>query len=117
MVELEVKKSKERYYYLRRSTKSGIHRCGVVFLIDTDFSVARGVSLCNELDPFSKTCGIHKAKGRAEKAIIRGESSFEILRSEAKDKLPHGYMRFKSEFEPILSDFEIEILSDKEKTI
>jgi len=104
---------KERFYYLRKSEKTGMHRCGVVFLMVGDNVGARGVSLCNELDPFSKTCGINKAKGRAMKALERKSNSFPILREEALEKLPDTMISFKSEYVPTLSDFEIDILREK----
>jgi len=104
---------KERFFYLRRSGKAGMHRHGVVFLIVGDYVCARGVSLCNELDPFSRTCGINKAKGRAVKALERKSNSFPILREEALEKIPGTMINFKSEYNPMLSDFEIDILREK----
>jgi len=106
---------KEKYYYLRRPTSNGVHRCGVVFLILGDNIGARGISLCNEIDQFSKDDGINKAKGRAVKAIERKESSFEVCRQEAISKLPCSTIAFKSEFNPLFTDFELEILSDKKE--
>ena len=103
---------KERFYYLRKFTETGMHRCGVVFLMLGDNIGARGVSLCNELDPFSKTCGVHKAKGRAVKAIERKGNSFPILREEAIKKLSDPAISFKSEYSPEFSDFEIDILRE-----
>ena len=104
---------KEKFYYLRRTTKSGAHRCGVVFLILGDNVGARGVSFCNELDPFSKISGINKAKGRAMKAFKRKENFWPILREEAVDKLQSTEIGFKSEYSPTFTDFEIDILSEK----
>jgi hypothetical protein len=110
---------KERYYYLRRKRNNGMHRCGVVCLIKEAWGItARGVSICSELDPFSKTVGIHKAKGLALKALVNQENNYPIIRSKAIDILIESgiadpRITFRSEFNPIFTEFENEILRDK----
>jgi len=74
---------------------------------------ARGVSFCNELDPFSKIDGINKAKGRAMKALKRKENFWPISREEAVNKLQSIVIGFKSEYGPVFTDFELDILSEK----
>ena len=110
---------KEVYYYLRRKKDNAMHRCGVVFLILADDIGARGVSLCSELDLFSKTVGIHKARGMAIKALKRRENNYTITRSEAIDVLvvAGGFpeITFRSEFNPTFSDFELDILISRRK--
>jgi len=114
---------KERYYYLRKSDEHGVHRCGVVYLIlSSDGLVsARGVSFCNKIDPFNRNTGIAKAKGRADKAFYNQESFYPIKRTEAIGKileatLPSEKFKmktvidFKSEYNPVLSEFELNIL-------
>lgn len=110
---LKVSEIRERYYYLRRSESSGVHRCGVVYLMDAGVAMARGVSLCNKLDAFSPTCGIQKAKGRAVKALTHGENSGKVRRLEAWEKLLGTGIIYKSEFGPILTKFEREILTER----
>ena len=57
---------REKFYYLRKAKvfypknligKSiGLHRCGIVFLVEDKGIIARGTSLCNEVeDPFLKS--------------------------------------------------------------
>uniref|UniRef100_A0A6M3JUV2 Uncharacterized protein n=1 Tax=viral metagenome TaxID=1070528 RepID=A0A6M3JUV2_9ZZZZ len=116
---------KEKFYYLRKANGSGLHRCGVVYLIEEHCNwKARGVALCNESeDRFIKNSdlemkvigGIERAKGRAERALKRMKSTGKIKRKEALEKVQGLGIEYKSELNPILNHFEEQILKDKKK--
>ena len=118
---------KEKYYYLRKANGSGLHRCGVVYLIEYECNWrARGVALCNETeDKFIRSSydindikvvgGIDRAKGRAERAFRRIKNTGRIKHPKALEKVQGLRIEYKSELNPILNIFEEKLLQDKEK--
>ena len=116
---------KEKYYYLRKANGSGLHRCGVVYLIEEvrDWN-ARGVALCNDTDRFVKSGdpikdrtigGIEIARGRALRALEKLKNTGRIKRKEALEKVQGLGIEYKSELNPILNVFEYKLLQDKEE--
>jgi len=135
----------EKFYYLKKTVKNktkkadgkevvhvGTHRCGIVYLIRHGDVIARGVSLCNEVDPFLRDegfiydkkldkmrkfiGGLEVARGRASKALKLSNSSGKIRRSEAFEKVKDTGILFKSELNPNLSPFEAKLLSEENET-
>jgi len=115
---------REKFYYLRRPNGNGLHRCGIVYLIEDGY-ITRGVALCNDIDRFVKDAdpivdgkigGIQIAKGRALRALNKMKTSQLIKRPEALEKVQGLGIEFKSEIHPVLNRFEEEILKDKEDT-
>jgi len=118
----------EKHYYLRSERENGLHRCGIVYLIKTDKGISRGISLCNEKeDPFLRDegfifdkeentyvkfiGGLKKAKKRALKALNSGKSSEEIRLPQAALKVSGLFASYKSEFNPNLNEFEMDLIS------
>lgn len=119
----------EKYYYLRREgSGNGFHRCGIVYLIKTDKGISRGISLCNEKEDsflrdegfiFDKKDkrfvrfigGLKKAKQRALKALNSGKSSERIRLPEAAMKIAGIFASHKSEFNPNLNEFEMDLIT------
>ena len=131
---------RERFYYLRKVIGNSLHKCGVVYLIQDAYDIARGTTLCNETeDSFLKDRGIivdrklskklnkkilvefeggiNKAKKRAKMALRNQKNYFPIRVPEALEKVQGLGIEYKSEFNPILNRFEEEILKDKEEKI
>jgi len=117
---------KEKFYYLRKVIGRSFHRCGIVYLIKSETNwIARGVSLCNDIDRFvkdgdptivdNKIGGIQIARGRALRALMRAKNTGEIKRKEALEKVWGLGIEYKSEINPFLNRFEEEILKDKEE--
>lgn len=114
---------KERFYYLRKDINATLHRCGVVYLIEDDNGdIARGVSLCNDRENFIRKSniffddeigGIDIAKGRALRALSRKRNAQPIRRAEAAWKVRGLGIHFKSEYLPLLNNFEIKIMEDR----
>ena len=122
---------KQKHYYLKKTKFEercpGLHRCGIVVLLEEDGKIARGVSLCNDTeDPFLRDEGLLPAreKGtytkfmggmamserRAKKALLAGRSSEPIQRQEAIYKVD-STMFHKSEFMPMLTTYEKKLLA------
>ena len=124
---------REKFYYLRKAKvfypknligKSiGLHRCGIVFLVEDKGIIARGTSLCNEVeDPFLKDegfiydkiekkfvrfiGGLKKAKRRALQAFNSGQNHEKIKLKEAKEKVAGLNIEYKSEYMPVLNPLE-----------
>ena len=117
---------KEKYYYLRKANSSGLHRCGVVYLIEEEVYnwTARGVALCNDTDRFVKSGdpikdrtigGIEIARGRALRALEKMKNTGRIKHPKALEKVQGLGIEYKSELNPILNIFEEKLLQDKEK--
>ncbi len=122
---------KQKHYYLRKTNRRGscpgLHRCGIVVLLEEDGRIARGISLCNDTeDPFLRDEGLLPAKKqgtytkfiggkalaerRARKALLAKRSSEPIQRPEAIYKV--GVAMFnKSEYMPLLTSYERKILA------
>jgi len=118
----------EKYYYLRKATESGEHRCGIAYVVMDKDAHARGVSLCNESeDPFLRDegfildrkkkayyyfeGGLEKARKRAIKALRSRKSSEPVRIDKAKEKIGGLNIEFKSEYAPLLNDLEIKIIN------
>ena len=129
---------REKFYYLRKVNGNGLHRCGVVYLIQDAYDIARGTALCNETeDSFLKDKGIiidrklskklnrkiliefeggiNKAKKRAFNALRKKCNNEKIRLKEALEKVQGLSIEYKSEFNPVLNRFEENILKDKEE--
>lgn len=120
----------EKFYYLRRPDGNGLHRCGIVYLIKEQSVVVRGVSLCNhDADSFLRNRGLvfdrkkkefvpfvgglKKARDRAVNALFSGANSRPIKRPEAREKVNGFGFEFKSEYCPMLTEFERKILDGR----
>ena len=112
----------EKFYYLRRPDSGGLHRCGIVYLVEESGVVARGISLCNhDEDSFCKDRGLifnksekkyipfigglEKARRRAIHALRSGKRCKPIQRQEAMEKVSGFGFMYKSEFDPLLTPF------------
>jgi len=74
--------------------------------------IARGVAVCNECDQFVKAVGRELSKDRALKAFKKCKSFGKIR----QDILVDEKHKFKCEYMPELTEYEIELLKDP-KTI
>jgi hypothetical protein len=124
----------EAYYYLRkRKPSGGMHRCAVVYLVEKDNQIGKGIAICNEEDAFSRGASLQKdkngskrhfkgglklARSRAVKALMTKESSEIIKNHYAFDKVREaidtGQRPFKSIYAPSISQFEQKLLHRNE---
>ena len=110
---LSGEKMKLLYYYIRdRELKPMITICLAV----CDTKIARGISICSILETSpDKSDGRNRACGRAIKALLSGESSEPIARCAAlrdftRCDMQYWVPSFKSEFDPVLTEYELEII-------
>jgi hypothetical protein len=97
---------KEFYYYEPKDDKEGsskkITTCLLIGDEENDefkgMPFARGVAICSDKDNFSKKIGRAIAKGRAMKALFRGNYG-KIRRPDVKDVLPKEF-HFKGTVRP-----------------
>jgi len=94
-------------YYIRE----GKHPVTAVTVYKQDELISRGVAVCNKCDQFIKSVGRDLSKLRAAKAISKEKSFGKIRQNILVDKL-HKY---KCEFMPELTDYEIELLTEPVK--
>ena len=87
-----MKEITEKYYYLRNQRNEPVL---TVCLLQKDHETARGLALCNRRDIPCKKIGRAIAKGRAEKALLKEESSDLISREEAYNIL-HSVVSYYS---------------------
>jgi hypothetical protein len=80
---------KEVYYYESGENQRKITACLLVSDRDARL-LARGVAICSEKDNFSKKIGRAIAKGRATKALFRGNYGT-VRRPEIKQLLPKEF--------------------------
>ena len=106
------------FYYLRdRKNRPIVTVC----LYSTSCDYARGIAICSERDEPNKKIGRAISQGRAFKALELNETSDPIVRDRAIGQLFSAtafpvYPPFKSEVNPVLSNFEKKIL-DKHREI
>jgi len=129
MTEDEISKGQQcvfHYYHLRdykrrpMATVCLAQKCNG----DGKIHLARGVSVCGEQDQPVKKEGINRARGRAIKALEKGESSepmarqyvFDLFYKQLLEPATTMYltMCFKSEFEPKLYPHEEKMLQKRE---
>ena len=107
---------KTKFYYFRdQFTNAPVI---TVCLVEENGIVARGIAICSLMDRPCKAEGRKRAKKRAIKAFYSGNTSMPIVRMEAEvvvgdfdDVFP--ITDFKSEYRPILTEFEQKILWKK----
>ena len=110
---------KEKYYYLRNEKNEPIL---TACLLKEEDQIARGLAICSFRDSPCKRIGRAIAKGRAEKALKRQESSDGILCWKAHkilDSLETAETRYylKSEYQSCLSVFEEDLLKRSNKKL
>ncbi len=107
-----------RYYFRNEEKKPTV----TVVLIATDIGHARGISICSLVDNPCKKTGYDIAKGRAIRALKRGETGLMTTRLEAWNALiessisPHEMSMIcheKSHFNPSLTPFEQRLIEQK----
>ena len=91
-------------YYIRKDN----HPVTAITVLKHENKIARGVAVCNECDQFVKAYGRELSKDRAIKAF-NNEKSFGKIRQEILVDKKH---LFKCEFMPVLTNYEIELLTD-----
>lgn len=97
------------YYVLKQQTEGGkglILKTAVTLLVDGE-SVARGIAICNPVEPFSKKFGRQRSFQRAYKALVK-EKSFNKARTGCTVQVLFiaPFMKFKCEFMPELTRHE-----------
>jgi len=91
-------------YYIRK----GKHPVTAVTVLKYEDKLARGVAVCNECDQFVKAYGRELSKDRAVKAF-NNERSFGKIRQDIMVDIKH---LFKCEYMPVLTEYEVELLTD-----
>jgi len=108
----------EKIYYYKDKKKRPII---TVCLFENNGIVSRGLSICSVKDVPCKKIGRKIARQRAAHAMKVKKSTGEITRIEAliaeQKAIPKvdDFMLFKSDFDPVLTTFEILLLSPNER--
>ena len=106
--------TKQWFYYIRgRDHKPIVTVC----LLQDKSGIARGMSICSFKEQPIKSDGRSRSKGRAIKALthktcldpIRRPGVQDILNTVPLFRLP-AIFKYKSVFQPILTNFEIELI-------
>ena len=104
----------QKFYYHRDETGKPK---STICLISENGWLARGVAICSDRDNFNRKVGRAIAMGRAAKALKNMESSDEINIGLDRDpylsilmKLPPGIEKFKTCYDPFLTDHETKLI-------
>lgn len=113
-----------KYYYVRDSIKSDPNGLGrpviTVCLIEDHGVIARGISVCSNLDQPCKKTGRAIAKTRAKHALVLGRDSLAINRFPYRAYTPlisfsnRACGGFKSYYNPSLTKYEQRLFIVKE---